>query len=222
MKKMIKSKYVIPVVALLLISFVIILNTNKSSDDEMDRPEHHRTDHDIHFNNYQSMIDEGQKEKSNNEMKFPKTTFPEQKNENDENNSVNKTYINNPKNLKLKGLIEKAVRNVDGLPQYVWEPVRFNENDINEHIEKLERIVIYSNKVKSNNESIDDKRILSELISREIKGKIEYFNEFCTNVFHSSVAKNDDDQRIIEDSFRECNEKIKELEVKLDEYENKY
>lgn len=221
MKKIIKVKYIIPALAFFLIAFVIILNTNKFSGDEMDKPESNRTDKDFHFHNNQSMIDEGRREKSHIEMNFFKAILPEQKNENGERNDINKIYINNPKNLKLKELIEKTVKNVEDLPQYVWEPVRFSENDINEHIAKLEKIVMYSNRVKSNNESIDDKRILFELISREIKDKIEFFKASCANVFQMSVARNDDDQRIIDDSFRDCNEKIKELEDELNEYETK-
>lgn len=220
--KMIKAKYIIPVLALFIISIVLILNMNKNSGEEVDKPESYRNDNDIHFNNNQSTIDEDQREKGNIEKNFPKTTLPEQKNGNSDSNDIDKTYINNPKNLKLKELIEKAFKNVEGLPQYIWEPVKFSENEINEHIEKLEKIVMYSNKVKSNNDSIDDKRILSELISREIKDKLEYFESFCAEVRQKSVVKNDDDQKTIDDSFRDCKEKIRELEDKLIYYENKY
>ena len=221
MKKFIKAKYIIPALALFLIFSVIILNTNKFSDDEMDKPESYRTDKEIHFNN-QRIIYEDKKEISNIEMNFHKNILSEHKNENSENIDIDKNYMNNPKNIKLKGLIEKAVKNVEGLPQYVWEPVRFTENDIDEQIAKLGKIVMYSNKVKSNTNSIEDKRILYELISNEIKDKIEFFEAFCTDLRKRSVAKNDEDQKIIDDSFNGCNEKIKELENKLNEYENEY
>ena len=221
MKKIIKAKYIIPAFALFLIFSVIILNTNKFSGDEMDKPESYRTDKEIHFNN-QRIIYEDKKEKSNIEMNFHKNILSEHKNENSENIDIDKNYMNNPKNIKLKGLIEKAVKNVEGLPQYVWEPVRFTENDIDEQIAKLGKIVMYSNKVKSNTNSIEDKRILYELISNEIKNKIEFFEAFCTDLRKRSVAKNDEDQKIIDDSFNGCNEKIKELENKLNEYENEY
>jgi hypothetical protein len=221
MKKIIKAKYIIPAFALFLIFSVIILNTNKFSDDEMDKPESYRTDKEIHFNN-QRIIYEDKKEISNIEMNFHKNILSEHKNENSENIDIDKNYMNNPKNIKLKGLIEKAVKNVEGLPQYVWEPVRFTENDIDEQIAKLGKIVMYSNKVKSNTNSIEDKRILYELISNEIKNKIEFFEAFCTDLRKRSVAKNDEDQKIIDDSFNGCNEKIKELENKLNEYENEY
>lgn len=220
--KMIKAKYIIPSLALFMISIFFILNINKHTGEEVDKPESYRTDNDIHFNNNQSTIDEDQREKSSVEMNSPKRTLPEQKNENNEGNDIDKTYINNPQNLKLKGLIEKAVKNVEGLPQYVWEPVRFSESEINEHIEKLEKIVTYSNKVTSNNNSIEDKRILSELICNEIKDKIEYFKTLCADVWQRSVAKSDEDQKNIDDSFRDCNDKIKKLEDKLNDYETKY
>ena len=221
MKKFIKAKYIIPALALFLISFVIILNANKFSGDDMDKPDSYRTDKDINFNN-QRKIYEDKKAKSNIEMNFHKNILSEHKNENSENIDIDKNYMNNPKNIKLKGLIEKAVKNVEGLPQYVWEPVRFTENDIDEQIAKLGKIVMYSNKVKSNTNSIEDKRILYELISNEIKNKIEFFEAFCTDLRKRSVAKNDEDQKIIDDSFNGCNEKIKELENKLNEYENEY
>jgi hypothetical protein len=50
------------------------------------------------------------------------------------------------------------------------------------------------------------------ITGREIKDKIEYSKASCANILQMSVARNDDDQRIIDDSFRDCNEKIKELE----------
>jgi hypothetical protein len=217
MKIFIKAKYIIPALAFFLIALVIILNTNKFFGDEAKTSTPYRTDKDMHFNNNQSSIDEAQKAKDGTEMNFFVLTSPELKNENGKSNDINKTYINYPKNIKLKDLIEKAVQNVEGLPQYVWEPVRFSENDIDEHTAKLEQIVMYSNRVKLNH-SNDDQRILSELIHEQIKDKLEYFESLCANMRRMSVARNDDDQKTIDDSFTACNDKIKELEDKLNDY----
>lgn len=215
MKKTVKSKYILLVIALFLISVVIILNINNNSSDLTTKPVSNNTD---------NVIDKDQKEKSNNAMHFlefapsglkNKTKF---ENKNGEENYI----INNPKNLKLKELIEEAGEEVEDLPQYVWEPIRFTENDINEHVANLEKIVLYNNRVKMNSNSIEDKMILSNLISNEIKNKIEYFKSFCADVWQISVAGNDGDQEIIDDDFRACNENVKVLEDKLNDYETKY
>ena len=219
MKKTVKSKYILLVVALFFISVVIILSTNNNSSDVTTKPV---------SNNMDNVIDKDQKEKSNMAMHFlefaspgleNKTKFEDKNGE--ENYSEENYIINNPNNLKLKGLIEEAGEEVEDLPQYVWEPIRFTENDINEHIANLEKIVLYINRVKNSN-SIEDRVILSNLISNEIKDKIEYFESFCADVWQISVARNDDDQKIIDDDFSGCNESVKVLEDKLNDYETKY
>lgn len=198
------------------------MNNDPDRGDDPDSHESYRTENNIDLHNEKSIINGDKKDKSNLEMNSGKNVWPQQKNENEERQNIKNVYMDNPANLKLRALIEKAVKNVQGLPQYVWEPVRFNEKDIDEHLAKLEKIVMYSNKIKSDKASFEDKKIFAELVAGEIKNKIEYFNTLCAEVWQTSGARSDEDQRIIDDSFKNCHEKIKALEDKLNYYENAY
>jgi hypothetical protein len=223
MRTILKVRYLFPAVALFIVIFILIFNMIKNSDEGTVIQQFDKKNGYVHFSNGENTTREDQKEHLNDDRDLNESILPELQNKRDEiNNDIDNNYNISTKNLKLKRLIEIIVNNEKNLPQYVWEPVKFSENDINEHIARLEKIILYSEKLKINNDRIEDKRILYGLISNEIKDKIEYFNTLCADVRQKSLAKNDEDQIFINDTYKQCKKKVEELEEKLTEYAKEY
>lgn len=221
MKKEKKMKYGILCVAV-FIAVVIIFKMNRNTDvrntksavpfNQIDNNMDHNTNNDSDEKNNRAMHflealsgskDEGKPDTENNGKK----------------QKVDDSIAKDPRNIKLRSLIEEAAAEVGDFPQFVWDPIRFTDKDIDAYTNNLERIILYNNRVKMNSGSAEDKSILKNLVSGVIKDKIEFFSSACAEFQRGSVARNEEDKKVLDSSFQTCNEVINELENKLYYYE---
>jgi hypothetical protein len=140
----------------------------------------------------------------------------------EKNQNIKKNPFANLMSTKLIKLINQVSGEFEDLPLHTWLPIKFTDREKEEYTANLEKILVYSLRVKTNPDSIEDKTILSNLVSGVLKERIDYLKTACADTGQRSLHRNEEDQKAIDDNFNECNKFLQQLEDRLYYYENEY